>query len=40
MLGDVCEIKGCNQKASRVGSLPESGIIDMCTDCYQKLYKR
>jgi hypothetical protein len=40
MLGDICEIKDCGKKASRVGSLPESGIIDMCADCYQQLYKR
>lgn len=40
MLSDKCEIKDCNGKASRIGSLPESGIIDMCTDCYEKLYKR
>ena len=40
MLSDKCEIKDCNGKASRIGSLPESGIIDMCADCYEKLYKR
>lgn len=40
MLGDICEIKGCDKKASRVGSLPESGIIDMCADCYHKRYKQ
>lgn len=39
MLGDLCEIRGCNKKASRVGSLEETGIIDMCSDCYEKLYK-
>jgi hypothetical protein len=40
MLGDFCEINGCDKKASRVGSLPESGIIDMCADCYQERYKQ
>lgn len=39
MLNDLCEVKGCSGKASRIGSFPESGIIDMCADCYQKLYK-
>jgi hypothetical protein len=40
LLGDTCEIKNCGKKASRIGSLPESGIIDMCADCYEKVYKR
>lgn len=39
MLNDICEIKNCGKKASRIGSLLESGIIDMCSDCYEKLYK-
>jgi hypothetical protein len=40
MLGNICEIKYCNNKASRIGALPEFGIIDMCADCYESLYKR
>ena len=39
MFSGKCEIKGCDKKASRIGSLPESGIIDMCSDCYERLYK-
>jgi hypothetical protein len=40
MFSGICEIKDCGQKSSRIGSLPESGIIDMCADCYEKLYKK
>lgn len=40
MFDDTCEIKGCSNKAAYVGSLPESGIINMCKDCYNRLYKR
>lgn len=39
MSQDLCEVKDCSNKSSRIGSLPESGIIEMCADCYQKLYK-
>lgn len=39
MFNEICEVNGCNKKAERIGSLPESGIIDMCADCYQRLYK-
>jgi hypothetical protein len=40
MLTDLCEIEGCGKKASRIGSLPHTGIIDMCADCYQERYKQ
>lgn len=39
MFDGLCQVNKCGKKASRIGSLPESGIIDMCADCYQKLYK-
>jgi len=39
MFSDQCQVNGCDKKATRIGSLPESGIIDMCTDCYEKIYK-
>lgn len=39
VLGDTCELKGCGAKAKHIGSLPESGIIDMCSDCYNKFYR-
>jgi hypothetical protein len=39
MLDGICEVKDCKKKATRIGTFPESGIIDMCPDCYQKLYK-
>lgn len=39
MLSGKCEVKECNKPASHIGSLPESGIIDMCSNCYNKLYK-
>ena len=39
MFNNICEIKNCEKPAKRIGSLPESGIIDMCADCYEKLYK-
>lgn len=39
MLGEFCEVKDCNNKSSRIGTLPETGIIDMCGDCYEKLYR-
>jgi hypothetical protein len=38
MFNDICEIAGCSQKATHIGA-PQSGIIDLCTDCYNKLYK-
>ena len=39
MLGDICEIQNCGKPAKHIGTLPESGIIDMCADCYNRLYK-
>lgn len=39
MLEDLCQIKGCSNPAKFIGSLPESGIINMCADCYNKRYK-
>lgn len=38
MFSGKCEIKGCDRPAKNIGSLPESGIIDMCGDCYRDLY--
>ena len=40
MLSGKCEIKNCDKDASHIGSFPESGIIDMCSDCYNRLYKK
>lgn len=39
MLSDKCEIKDCGNPAKYIGSLPETGIIDMCQDCYHKRYR-
>jgi len=39
MFSGVCEIKDCGKPAKHIGSLPEAGIIDMCVDCYHKLYR-
>ena len=39
MFLDKCQIKDCNGKATHIGSTPESGIIDLCTNCYVRLYK-
>ena len=34
-----CHIKACDKDATHIGSLPDTGIIDLCGDCYYKLYK-
>lgn len=39
MSEDKCQIKNCNNVAKYIGSLPESGIINMCGDCYHRLYR-
>ena len=39
MLNDICEVDNCGKPAKYVGSFPETGIIDMCSDCYNKRYK-
>ena len=39
MFGNTCEVKGCDKPAKYIGSFPESGIIDMCGDCYRDLYR-
>jgi hypothetical protein len=40
MLDGKCEVDGCVKKADHIGSLPETGIIDMCSDCWNKRYKQ
>lgn len=39
MFNDLCEIKDCKNKAARIASRPEGGIIDICNDCWHKQYK-
>jgi hypothetical protein len=39
MFNDICEIKSCGKKASRLASKPEGGIIDICDDCWNKIYR-
>lgn len=36
---DKCDIKGCGKQATHIGSLPETGIIDLCGDCHYAIYK-
>ena len=40
MFSDKCEWdKGCNNKATRLASKPEGGIIDICDSCWHKNYR-
>jgi hypothetical protein len=39
MFNDKCEVDNCGKPAKHIGSLPHTGIIDMCADCYNRLYK-
>jgi len=39
MFSGKCEIKNCSKPAKHIGSMPEYGVIDMCADCYNELYK-
>jgi hypothetical protein len=39
MFGEVCELKDCQSKATRIAAKPEGGIIDICDDCWHKLYR-
>lgn len=39
MFSDTCEIKDCGKPAKNIASLPHTGIIDMCGDCYRELYE-
>ena len=39
MFSDICEIKLCGKKATRIASKAEGGIIDICDDCWHKLYR-
>ena len=39
MFSDICEIELCKQKATRLAARKEGGIIDICDDCWHKLYR-
>ena len=39
MFGEVCEIDGCSNKSARIASRKEGGIIDICDECWHKLYR-
>ncbi len=39
MFSGKCEIDKCDGKATRLSSKPEGGIIDICDDCWHKLYR-
>jgi hypothetical protein len=39
MLSDKCEVNNCGKPAKYIGSLPHTGIIDMCVDCYHAVYR-
>jgi ribosome-binding protein aMBF1 (putative translation factor) len=34
-----CEIEKCGKEATRLSSKPEGGIIDICDDCWHRLYR-
>jgi len=36
---DKCQVPGCDKNASRLAAKKEGGIIDVCSDCYYKIYK-
>ncbi len=36
---DLCEIPDCSRKAERITST-ETKIIQVCRDCYSKIYKK
>ena len=39
MFSGFCEIKDCKNKATRLSSKPEGGIIDICDDCWHLKYR-
>ena len=39
MFGDICEIDLCGGKATRIAAKPEGAIIDICDNCWNKLYR-
>jgi hypothetical protein len=39
MFSGKCEIEGCGKEATRLSSKPEGQIIDICDDCWHKLYR-
>ena len=39
MFSGFCEIKDCNNVATRLSSRPEGGVIDICDTCWHDKYK-
>jgi hypothetical protein len=37
---DNCQVKGCNQKASKLGTNDTGSIIEMCGNCWHNKYKQ
>jgi len=36
---DKCSLLDCNNDATKLTSKPEGGIIEVCTDCWNKIYR-
>lgn len=36
---DVCESQGCDKEATRLTAKAEGGIIEVCQDCWNKIYR-
>jgi len=39
MFSGFCEIKDCNNKATRISGKLDGGIIDICDNCWYEQYK-
>ena len=39
MFSGLCEMAGCGKKATRLTSRPEGPIVDICDDCWHKIYR-
>ena len=39
MFSGFCEIKDCNNKATRLSAKADGGIIDICDTCWHMEYK-
>ena len=39
MFNEICQTDGCSNKATRLAAKPEGGIIDICSECWHKMYK-
>lgn len=39
MFGELCDTLGCNRKSTRIAAKKDGPIVDICDECWHKIYK-